>query len=239
MRTAIPGSSTPPPPTAPPPAGSTASRSCTRTHRAHHRHRPAGGQSRLPRHRLPGLGGPPGDACDILPQDYPLTCFSLTGYSGGGKKMIAQYEAADKAGRAVQPPASTAPSLQPQAPARDAEGRAGWSSPPVFCPVVDDYYKGMATTVHAPQPLSAGASPRPRRCATSWRPTTPASRWCRCAADAGKPAILYANALAGTDRLELVVSGHEEQTIVTALLRQPGQGRLRRGGAEHEPDAGL
>ena len=29
----------------------------------------------------------------ILPADTPLSCFSLTGYSGGGKKMIAQYEA--------------------------------------------------------------------------------------------------------------------------------------------------
>ena len=32
----------------------------------------------------------------LLPPDYPLICFSLTGYSGGGKKMIAEYEAADK-----------------------------------------------------------------------------------------------------------------------------------------------
>ena len=32
----------------------------------------------------------------IVPTDYPLTCFSLTGYSGGGKKMIANYEAEDK-----------------------------------------------------------------------------------------------------------------------------------------------
>lgn len=31
----------------------------------------------------------------LLPPDYPLTCFSLTGYSGGGKKMIAEYEVAD------------------------------------------------------------------------------------------------------------------------------------------------
>ena len=33
----------------------------------------------------------------IVPADYPFTCFSLTGYSGGGKKMIASYEASDKA----------------------------------------------------------------------------------------------------------------------------------------------
>ena len=32
----------------------------------------------------------------ILPADYPVASFSLTGYSGGGKKMIAQYEASDR-----------------------------------------------------------------------------------------------------------------------------------------------
>ena len=36
-------------------------------------------------------------AMDILPADYPVTCFSLTGYSGGGKKMIAEYEGEGKA----------------------------------------------------------------------------------------------------------------------------------------------
>ena len=36
-------------------------------------------------------------SCNILPKNYPLTCFSITGYSGGGKKMIAEYDAAKKA----------------------------------------------------------------------------------------------------------------------------------------------
>ena len=42
-------------------------------------------------------------AAGLLPPDADLSCFSLTGYSGGGKKMIAQYEAAD-----WQAPAPTA-----------------------------------------------------------------------------------------------------------------------------------
>ena len=32
----------------------------------------------------------------IIPKDYPMTVFSLTGYSGGGKKMIAEYESLEK-----------------------------------------------------------------------------------------------------------------------------------------------
>ena len=62
-----------------------------------------GGQSRLSRHRFYQRGLPPGGQRDAA-VDYPLSCFSLTGYSGGGKKMIAQYEGADKGEALVSPP---------------------------------------------------------------------------------------------------------------------------------------
>ena len=39
----------------------------------------------------------------VLPRDYPVTCFSLTGYSGGGKKMIAEYEGEGKAEELYSP----------------------------------------------------------------------------------------------------------------------------------------
>ena len=42
-------------------------------------------------------------ALHILLRDCPLTCFSLTGYSGGGRKMIAQYEAPDKPAELFSP----------------------------------------------------------------------------------------------------------------------------------------
>ena len=44
----------------------------------------------------------PLSAMGVLPKDYPLTCFSLTGYSGGGKKMIAEYEG-EKGGALYSP----------------------------------------------------------------------------------------------------------------------------------------
>ena len=56
----------------------------------------------------------------VLPRDYPVTCFSLTGYSGGGTKMIAEYEAPDRS------PLLLFHRSCPQAPARDAKaGRTG------------------------------------------------------------------------------------------------------------------
>ena len=83
-------------------------------------------------------------AMGVLPENCPLTCFSLTGYSGGGKKMIAQYEGEKR--EALYSPRiyglnqahKHLPEMQKVCALRTA---------PVFCPIVDDYYKGMAATV--------------------------------------------------------------------------------------------
>ena len=99
---------------------------------------------------------------------------------------------------------------------------AGLEQPPVFCPVVDDYYKGMATTIQLHNRYLRG------------QPTAREICHILAAYYAGQPLVsvhwggdaptLPANALAGTDRLELVVCGHEEQTIVTALFDNLGKG---------------
>ena len=79
----------------------------------------------------------------IVPADYPLTCFSLTGYSGGGKKMIANYEAEDKA-QALFAPGIYGLTLQHKH-IPEMVKVCGLKSSPVFLPVVDDYYKGTIT----------------------------------------------------------------------------------------------
>ena len=92
----------------------------------------------------------------------------------------------------------------------------------MFCPVVDDYYKGMATTIQLHNRYLRG-QPTAReicRILAAYYAGQPlvSVRW------GGEAPTLPANALAGTDRLELVVCGHEEQTIVTALFDNLGKG---------------
>lgn len=74
-----------------------------------------------------------------------LSCFSLTGYSGGGKSMIADYEGKTRS------PLLDAPRMYalPQQHKHLAEMAAvcGLEHPPVFCPVVADYYSGMQVTI--------------------------------------------------------------------------------------------
>ena len=156
----------------------------------------------------------------LLPADYPLACFSLTGYSGGGKRMIADYEAQDR------PAALDAPGIYGlgQSHKHLAEMRAvcGLARDPAFMPVVDDYRKGMATSVMLHNALLAGA------------PTMAQVHACLAGhyagqrlvsvAPLGEAATLYANELAGTNELRIFVCGNDERTTVTALFDNLGKG---------------
>ena len=76
----------------------------------------------------------------IVPADYPLTCTSLTGYSGGGKSLIAKYESA--ADGRLHSPRPYALRLQHKH-LPEMQVITGLQYPPVFVPVVANYFKGM------------------------------------------------------------------------------------------------
>nr|WP_163504021.1 N-acetyl-gamma-glutamyl-phosphate reductase [Halomonas socia] len=80
----------------------------------------------------------------LLPPDYPLSAFSLTGYSGGGKSLIAAYEADTDS--QLQAPRPYAMGLtHKHLPEMQQHGRL--AQPPVFSPVVGPFLKGLAVTV--------------------------------------------------------------------------------------------
>lgn len=81
----------------------------------------------------------------ILPADYPLSAFSLTGYSGGGKKMIAEYEEKERAGE-LDAPREYALSQQHKH-LKEMKEITGLLRQPLFSPIVADYYSGMVVSV--------------------------------------------------------------------------------------------
>ncbi|WP_163649568.1 N-acetyl-gamma-glutamyl-phosphate reductase [Modicisalibacter sp. 'Wilcox'] len=91
----------------------------------------------------------------LLPADYPLSAFSLTGYSGGGKKLIAEYEAAEP-GRLAAPRPYAMTLAHKHLPEMHLHG--GLAQAPVFTPVVGPFLKGLSVTVplHVDR-LAAGA----------------------------------------------------------------------------------
>lgn len=157
----------------------------------------------------------------ILPKDYPLTCYSLTGYSGGGKKMIAEYESGEK-GKDLYSPRIYGTNLRHKH-LNEMRKISGLDQPPVFCPVVDDYYKGMATTLMLPVDLLPG-HPTAEDVSEMLARYYEGEALVQVLPYQKESAFLAANAMAGKDSLELVVSGHEEQIIITAMFDNLGKG---------------
>ena len=160
-------------------------------------------------------------AMGVLPKDYPMSCYSLTGYSGGGKKMIAEYEAEGRS-ELLDAPGIYGLNLQHKH-LPEMQTVTGLAYPPVFMPVVDDYYKGMATTIMLQNRLLPGQPSAEEICAKLadyYRD----EHFVSVVPFGENDSKLYANKLAGTNRLEIVVCGHEDQTTVTAVFDNLGKG---------------
>jgi N-acetyl-gamma-glutamyl-phosphate reductase len=85
-------------------------------------------------------------AAGVVPRDYPVTCHSLTGYSGGGKKMIAVYEAPGRPRFPIGAPRHYALAMKHKH-LPEMQKYSGLDFAPVFNPIAGDFYKGMAVTV--------------------------------------------------------------------------------------------
>ena len=160
-------------------------------------------------------------AAGLLPKDGPLTCFSLTGYTGGGKKMIAEYEGEER-DALLSSPALYGLSLSHKH-LPEMQKVCGLSVPPVFVPVVDDYDKGMATTVLLPHSLlSSGVTGE-----GIWEALQEhyeGERFITVHPYGSGGPRLYAGTLRGSNRLEIFVNGNGQQTIVTSVFDNLGKG---------------
>ena len=154
----------------------------------------------------------------LIRPDAILSCFSLTGYSGGGKKMIAEYEAPDRS------PLLDAPRQYGLAQAHkhlpEMQALCGLEIAPIFCPIVADFYSGMEVTV----PLYAGqlsGSVKDIREVYRGRYAGPLIRFVDAADEGG---FHSAAALAGRDDMEISVSGNDERILLTARFDNLGKG---------------
>ena len=157
----------------------------------------------------------------ILSADYPLTCFSLTGYSGGGKKMIAEYEAPERDERLASGRLYALTQKHKHLP--EMVKVCGLAHPPVFVPVVEDFYKGMATTILLQSALLAKPVTG-QELRDALAEYYAGQRFVSVAPYGGDEPVLFASALAGTNRLRLAVAGNDGQITVTALFDNLGMG---------------
>ena len=154
----------------------------------------------------------------LLKPDALLGCTSLTGYSGGGKKMIAEYEAADRGALLDAPRQYGLSQAHKHLP--EMAAICGLAHAPAFMPIVDDFYSGMEVTV----PLFAGqisGGIDDVKDVYRQRYAGPVVRYADGADEAG---FLSAGALSGRDDMQITVWGNAERMLLVARFDNLGKG---------------
>ena len=154
----------------------------------------------------------------LLP-DAMLSCFSLTGYSGGGKKMIAEYEAPDR------DPLLSAPRQYGLSQAHkhlpEMQALCGLDNSPVFCPVVAPFYAGMEVTVPISWADTLATPDNLREIYADYYGNEP---MVRLSLPGGESGFLSASAWAGRDSLEISVQGNEDRMLLVSRFDNLGKG---------------
>ena len=157
-------------------------------------------------------------AAGILDAGVRLSCFSITGYSGGGKKMIADYTAAGRDPLLDAPRQYGLSQTHKHLPEMAAV--CGLQYPPVFCPIVAPYYAGMEVTVPL-TPADTGASMEQiREIYRNYYRTGLVSF--RDAPD--ESGFLSAGSMAGRDDMEISVFGQEDRILLVSRFDNLGKG---------------
>ena len=154
----------------------------------------------------------------IIPADANLTCFSLTGYSGGGKKMIAEYEGEGRS-NLLKGPRQYALTQQHKH-LKEMGKLCGLSNAPVFCPIVGDFYSGMEVTVSLFASQINGNAEDIRRVYQDYY----ANGLVRANDEADADGMLSAAAFSGRVDMQVSVYGNEERILLVARFDNLGKG---------------
>ena len=162
----------------------------------------------------------------ILPADYPVSCHSLTGYSGGGKKLIQEYEG-ERTDRRLSSCREYAISLSHKH-IPEMMAVTGLRRKPLFFPIIGDYYAGMTTTVGLHNEL-LGKKMTAVQIHEFLSEYYAGQKYVRVLHFAGEGnidprGILESNRNVGTNYLDIVVSGNEEQTLMASMFDNLGKG---------------
>lgn len=160
----------------------------------------------------------------ILPQDAALSCFSLTGYSGGGKKMIAQYEEDERPSALNSPRQYGLSQMHKHVP--EMTHVPGLTVKPIFAPIVADFYSGMEVTVplHASQLNCKRPMEDVLACLKAHYEGSQIVTILGQDDVDGMGGFIPSNALSGKDGMLLMVLGNDERIQLVSLFDNLGKG---------------
>ena len=160
----------------------------------------------------------------ILPSDYPVAAFSLTGYSGGGKKMIAEYESDE---RPVELDAPREYALtQKHKHLKEMKKITGLSREPLFSPIVADYYSGMVVSLPLyTDYLKKETSPEKlTKFVAEYYAGEQFIKVMPYGAEEELKGMMAGNGCSGWDGLKIYVTGNEERVVLHAQFDNLGKG---------------
>ena len=157
-------------------------------------------------------------AAGVLDKNALLSATSITGYSGGGKKMIAQYEAADR-DPLLSFPRAYALTLHHKH-LKEMKKLTGLCSAPAFQPIVADFYSGMCVTVPVfKKDLSCGKKEIEQIYADLYNNTI-----VKFVQESCESGFASAGILSGKDTMEITVHGSEDTLLLMARYDNLGKG---------------
>ena len=161
----------------------------------------------------------------IMPADYPVVIHAVSGYSGAGKKAIAQYEADGRNPELDSPRLYALTQTHKHLP--EMKKIAGLEYEPVFNPYVCDYFQGMTVTVG----LHARLLSKKVTAHNVWEMFAAHYDGCRFVKVAGfmgegvlEEPFIPANTLAGTNMMQIFVYGYDDRIMLTSRFDNLGKG---------------
>lgn len=162
----------------------------------------------------------------LMPADYPFSVFSLSGYSGAGKEMIAQYETPERLPDAMKSPRLYALGLAHKH-LPEMTALCGLAHAPLFTPVIANVAQGMLVSVPLLPRLLPG-KPGPEavhaHLAAYYANETFVKVMPLGGTEGLEAGFLPATACNDTNRAELFVFGHAEQILLVARFDNLGKG---------------
>ncbi|MCD8133823.1 MAG: N-acetyl-gamma-glutamyl-phosphate reductase [Clostridiales bacterium] len=163
-------------------------------------------------------------ASGILPRTYPVSAFSLTGYSGGGKKMIAEYEGDDREQELLAPRQYGLSQMHKHL--KEMKAVTGLSKAPLFSPIVADYYSGMLVSVPVYTDMLNGTQ-TPESVHALFEKHFAGEQFVKVmpfGAEADSRNFLGSNNRSGWDGIEIFVTGNEDRILLSSRFDNLGKG---------------
>ncbi len=155
---------------------------------------------------------------NLINKNTDLTCFSLTGYSGGGKNMIAEYESTERS-PLLEGPRQYALTQQHKH-LKEMKIISGLENSPIFCPIVANFYSGMEVTV----PLFAKDVKGNIDDIKAIYKNCYNTQLLHYDEECDESGFLSASAFSGFDDMQITVKGNEDRILLVARFDNLGKG---------------